>query len=1030
MSVQGGGPIGLAIRRPIGVLVGVLLTMMFGVLSLTGIPIQLTPDVTTPTLTVQTTWPGAAPAEVEREILQEQEVVLKGLQGLERMIGEARRSNGSITLEFRVGTDIDDALVRVTNRLAQVPAYPEAATEPVVSTSDNNGAPLAVLIIKSRTTHPIRGYRTWVDDEVVARLERVPGISSILLIGGQESEVEVAFDPEGLAGAGVPVSQLESAVSRQLRDVSAGTLDLGKRAYVVRAPVAPDAITDLESGVLRVEQDGTVLRIRDVASVQRGLRKRDAFVMSDGEESMVMLVWRESGYNVLEVTEQLRDTVDELQKTRLGPRGLQFIVASDQSAYINGALDLVQQNLVLGGLLAVVVLLAFLRSVPAATVVATAIPICTAGTLVGMSLAGRSINVVSLAGVAFAVGMVVDNAIVVLENIDTWRRRGVSPAEAALRGTSEVWGALVASTLTTAAVFLPIIAWEDEVGELLRDVAVAISVAVVLSLFVSVLVIPSFSALLLKKVDEEAQTASLATRIRDGIGGIAGALARRWWASAGLTLGAVGLAIVTTAVLVPPMEYLPGGNRNLLFGILITPPGYNVEELDRLGTHVQRQIVPHIGVEKDGLPAVERTFFSASPRFTIMGVTAEDPERVGELLPWLRGIQGNLPGVFSVVTQASLFGRGLSGGRTIELDIVGGDVETLAAVGGRLFGAVREAIPGVQVRPQPSLDISSPELRVVTRREQAAAVGLGPLDVGRAADALVDGAIVGELAQEGAPQVDVVIRPRNGGVTTPAQLAAAPLATPTGAVVPLGAVAELVEGVAPETLRHIERRRAITLGITPPEDLALETALAILRDDIVGKLEVEGLPEGVRLELAGAADKLSDAQSRMMGVLALAVVISFLLMAALFEDFLAPVVILVTVPLAAAGGVIGLRLVDLLLAEQPLDMMTALGFVILIGVVVNNAILVVDGALARLREGVIFDEAVQDAVAGRVRPILMSALTSLAGLLPLVLFPGSGSELYRGVGSIVLGGLALSTVLTLFVIPAAFTTVWKLARRA
>ncbi|MCB9777284.1 MAG: efflux RND transporter permease subunit [Alphaproteobacteria bacterium] len=1034
----------MAIRRPVAVLVGVILTILFGLLSLRGLPIQLTPDITVPTLSVQTTWPGAAPAEVEGELLVEQEEVLKGLDGLERMTSEASQNRGSITLEFAVGTDLDDALVRASNRLSQVPDIPDGARQPVLSTSSDNGPPLAVILLQSRDGGDVGPYRTWAEDAVISRLERVPGVAKVDFFGGRDTELEVRFDPGALAARGIPVGELSGRVAAELRDVSGGDLDLGKRQYLVRTPVAPDVPADLEQLVLRVEEDGRIVRLQDVATVREGLRKYEARVMGNGAESMALLLRREAGSNVLQVTEEVREVVASLNEERLAPRGLVLNIVSDQVDYIEGALELVRQNLLLGGLLAVGVLLVFLRSVPASAVVATAIPVCVMGTALGMSLLGRTVNVVSLAGMAFAVGMVVDNAIVVLENIDTWRHRlaaeghrgPAAAARAALEGTREVWGAIVASTLTTAAVFLPIIQWQDEVGELLRDVAVAISVSVGISLVVSVLVIPSFSARMLageqQGADHMAGMAARAAVVRERIAAVALWVSQTTGRGLLVSGAAVAASLAVSAALLPPMEYLPTGNRNLLFGIVVPPPGYSVQEMTDIGMQVQGRIVEHIDQTPEqeaesGWPTVGRTFFVARPGQGFMGATAADDSRVAELQPKLLGLLREVPGVFGIVTQASLFGRGIGSSRAIELEISGGEITTLVGVGSDLLARVRTALPDAQVRPLPSLDIGSPELQVVPRPREAAAQGLTAAAVGAAVDAIVDGRIIGEYGVDGQPRVDVVLRAEGGGPRTPAELAAAPIATPMGRTVPLAAVAELRETVAPSTIRRIERRRAITLQITPPDDLPLEAALDRIRSDVMAPAR-STLPGEIELTISGTAGDLERAQGNMAGVLAMAVVISFLLMAALFEDFLAPLVILVTVPLAAAGGIAGLRLVDALLGPQPLDMMTALGFVILIGVVVNNAILVVDGAVARLRSGMPLAEATADAVRRRVRPIFMSSLTSLAGLLPLVLFPGKGAELYRGVGAVVLGGLSLATVLTLFVVPALFSVVWRLRR--
>ncbi len=1028
---MGDGLIGTAIARPVAVLVGVILVVLFGFLSIQGLPIQLTPDIEVPTLSVQTQWPGAAPAEVEREIIEEQEEVLKDVQGLVRMTSDAENARGTVTLEFEVGTNIDEAMVRVSNRLTQVPSYPLSARQPVINTASGAGPPLAVLLIQSPTGGEVAPYRTWGEQEILPTLERIPGVAGVRYFGGRDTELEILFDPAALAARGLTLERVTAVVQAHLSDISAGDVTLSKQRFLVRTLVTPEVPAELERAVLGVGSDGEVVRLGDVARVRLGLGKRGAFVYGDDRESMALLFDREAGSNVLEVTQRIRDTVAELQETRLDPEGLELRIASDQVAYIEGALRLIRNNLFLGGGLAVLVLLVFLRSVRSSAVVAIAIPVCVIGTALGMSLLGRTVNVVSLAGMAFAVGLVVDNSIVVLEAIDTWRKQGMKPAQAALKGAREVWGAIFASTLTTAAVFIPIIAWQDEVGELLRDVAIAITVAVFLSLAVSVLVIPSFAAKLIGVHVPRAQALSqrVGGRIRAAL-----TTQARWIAGSGLrslavTSVAVGVAAVVGVSLLPPMEYLPTGHRNQLFGQLVAPSGYSVEEMTRIGQGLQDQMAAHTGVSRDGVPAIERSFFVARPGGAFMGASAMEDDEIGDLVRWVRERQAEVPGVFGFVGQASLFGRSVGAARAVDVEVTGPEVEALIDLAGPLMGQLREAVPGAQVRPIPSLDAGAPELQVLPRQEAASALGLGSPQVGAFVDALVDGRFIGEFSPRGLAQVDVLLR-ADPPVVSPAALASAPVATPSGRTVPLSSVADVVESLGPAVIQRIERRRAITLQVSPPDEMALSTAVDRIQRQVLGPLEEQGLPAGVRIELGGAADKLAEAQDRFVGVLLLAVLISFLLMAALFEDFVAPLIILVTVPLAGAGGVVGLRLVDALLSPQTLDMMTAVGFVILIGVVVNNAILVVDGALLRLREGAALADGVAGAVERRVRPIFMSAMTSLAGLTPLVLFPGAGSELYRGVGAVVLGGLALATVLTLFVVPAFFALTWRLLGRA
>lgn len=1032
--MAGGGLIGTTIRRPVTVMVAIILVTLFGTLALSKLPIQLTPDVEAPTITVSTSWPGAAPTEVEAEILEPQEEALRSLSGLEEMTSEASLELGNITLELRVGTSIEESLVRVTNLLSQVSNPPRTARAPVVSASRSTGPPLAVITVTSKDAVDVSAWRTWIEERVQPALERVEGVGSAILIGGKDRTIEVAFDPAALAARGIAIGTLATLLQDELRDVSAGDVTAGKRRILVRTPLIPDDPAELEGLVLETGPDGRPVYLGDVAKVRFGLRKPQAMVFSDDRPSIVFLLFREAGSNVLTVTREIRAVVEDLDERLLAPRNLELAVVSDQVGYIEGALELVQQNLILGGVLAVVVLLVFLGSLRASLVIAIAIPVCTLGTALGMSLLGRSVNVVSLAGMAFAVGMVVDNAIVVLENIDTWRSRVSSVAQAALQGTSEVWGAVLASTLTTAVVFIPIVGWQDEVGEILRDIAVAISLAVGLSLFVSVLVIPSLAARFLRAGGRDLRPRSIVRRaatLRDRVAGFVGRIARSWPAATGVVVLAIAGSVFATVRLLPPMEYLPTGNRPFVFGILVPPPGYAVEEMGRIGRQVQDRVVPHIKKEVGGVPPIERSFFSARQTGAFMGAGSEDPDRTKEIVAFFRRIFSEIPDVFGIATQASLFGRSLAGGREIELQLTGSSLDALNQAGRAVMGAVRESLPGAQARPDPPLDGGAPELHVRPRRKEAAKAGLTGADVGLATDALVDGAIIGEVGRPGEPKLDVLLSARGGGVQDAEALEIAPVATRDGRVVRLGTLADIERTVGPTTIRRVERQRAVTIQVAPPDEVALEDALFRLRTEVVERLRQEGgLPPEVEVRLSGAAGDLEVAQGRLADVLLLAVLISFLLMAALFEDFLAPVVVMVTVPLAAAGGVMGLRLVDRFLGPQPLDMLTAVGFIILIGVVVNNAILVVDGALLRIREGLDLDEAVAASVAGRLRPIFMSALTSLAGLSPLVFFPGSGSELYRGVGAIVLGGLALSTALTVLVVPALFTLVWRLGRRA
>jgi len=1051
--------LGVIIARPVTVTVGLILIVLAGLMSVAGLPIQLTPDVTIPTVTVTTRWPGSSPAEVEAELLEDQEEALKSVVGLVHMESEARPDQAQITLEFEVGTDLDVALVRVSNALTEVPAYPEAADQPVVETASSTGPPLSIIAIRSPEGEAVAPYRTWLETDILPQIERIPGVASIRHIGGRDTEVHIEVDAAALAARGIAISTIANRIRAELVDVSAGDLDIGKRRLLVRTPLSPAEATELERVVVGAGADGTPILLGDLGQVEVGLRKPFGVAMTNQRPSMVLLLFREAGSNVLEVSQDIREVIARIDQDEMAPEGLSIEVLDDQTDYIEGALDLVQQNLILGGVLAILVLWLFLRSIGAAGLIGLSIPVCVFGTALGMAVLGRTVNIVSLAGTAFAVGMVVDNSIVVLESIDTWRGRVDSMAEAALRGVGEVWGALLASTATTAAVFIPVILWQDEVGELLRDVASAISVAVLVSLLVSVLALPSLAARFLKtksqtreasgegegesEPEPEPSKPKLGARMRAGVARQVAWLTGRWYRAVAVLVLALAGSVGIGLSLLPPMEYLPTGNRNLVFGIITPPPGYSIAELEAIAARFQGRVAEHTEVEKDGVPAIRRSFFVGDPNQVFCGAAAVDETRADELAAFYRQLQGEVPGVYAFASQASLFANRLGGGRAVEVDISGSDLRELVGTGQALMGAISEDIPGAQIRPIPSLELGAPELHIIPHRSESAGLGMGGAELGQAVDTLVDGAIIGEWGPEGESKIDVVLRARLPGEQAakrssapgagelpanpePSQLAAAPLVTPSGEVVPLASLARIDERLGPTQIRRIERSRAITLQVTPPDEIALESAMATIRTRVSEMQQAEVIPPSVDVDLAGTAGKLEQTKGRFGQVLLMAVVISFLLLAALFEDFIAPLAVLVTVPLAGAGGVLGLLLIDKLIVPQPFDLMTAMGFLILIGVVVNNAILVVDGALARLRDGARLNHAVSGAVEARVRPIFMSALTSLAGLVPMVVSPGSGSELYRGVGAVVLGGLALSTVLTLYVVPSLFALLWRL----
>ncbi|MEK9724141.1 MAG: efflux RND transporter permease subunit, partial [Rhodospirillaceae bacterium] len=502
-----------AIERPIAVIAAVLMVVLFGLLALQTIPIQLTPDVRQPIISLRTSWAGAAPAEIEREIINRQEEVLRGLEGLESMVSRSQDGEGEITLEFQIGQNMERALLLVANRLDRVNGYPAEANEPTISTSSANDNAIAwfVLTRADGAPVPMHTYGDFVENIIQDRLERVSGVSRVNVYGGSARQMEVVVDPAAMARYGLTVTEVVGKLRAANASVSAGDLDEGKRRYVVRTEGEFTTVDDVQKVMLRssVENStGRVARVTvgDIADVRFAYKKPVARIRANGRPAMALNTVRENGANVIEVMTGIRKAIAELQAGPLPAANLAIEQVYDETVYIDSSIDLVQQNIVFGGILAATMLLIFLRSGGATLVVSLAIPVSVIGAFVAMAAMGRSINVISLAGIAFAVGMVVDAAIVVLENIYRFRERGLSRREAAYKGAAQVWSAVLVSALTTVMVFIPILVMELEVGQLFRDIAVALSVSVLLSLLVAVTVIPALANRLLGNVGKDSKT--------------------------------------------------------------------------------------------------------------------------------------------------------------------------------------------------------------------------------------------------------------------------------------------------------------------------------------------------------------------------------------------------------------------------------------------------------------------------------------------------------------------------------------------
>ncbi len=994
----------ISLNNPVAVTVAVLLVVLFGFISLDRLPVQLTPEVPEPEITISTNWRAAAPEEVESEIIEPQEDALRGLPGATKILSEANRGRAKINLTFAVGTDMSRALLDVLSRLNRVPRYPADANEPVISAVGGDSRPIAWFIIKPTADNerPIASYQNYIEEVVQSRFERIPGVAMSEIHGGRENELRITFDPYRAASLGIELPEVVQLVGAE--DTSAGFAEVGKRRYTVRYTGAYNA-DDFDDMIIEW-RDGKPVYLRDVADVEVRMVDRSSFVIQNGDAAIAVNAHRETGVNVLEVMAELDKAVAELSAGPLKRANLSIIQVYDETIYINRSISMVQNNLALGILLAIGVLWWFLRKFRATLMVTLAIPICIIGSFIILDAAGRSLNVISLAGVAFAVGMVLDAAIVVLENIIRLRERGASPEEASAKGTSQVWGALFASTITTVAIFLPVVFLEDEAGQLFADLALAIAVAICFSLLVAITVLPTTAMTWLRHAEMKDPHHHWWDATSNAVMRITGPKARKAW-----ILGLLTVPLALLFLMIPKADYLPEGNRNLVFSFINPPPGANIDFMEQeMGAQVISRMAPYLTGEQQ--PQVDNYFFVAFSGGMFMGARTLEPERTGELLPIINGLIASFPDSIGFAFKASLFG-GLSGGRSIDIDIQGRDLEALLGAGMAGFMAVREAF-GSMPRPFPGLELAEPELRLEPNERGIAEAGWNRGDMGGIIRALGDGLYVADFF-DGEQKLDVILRSEEWH--TPEELAAIPLATPNAGIQPLGELVDVIRTAGPSQLRRIDRRRTVTLQVRLPEGMSVEAGLDLVRNKVTPAIEA-ALPEGGSIRYSGSADKLKTTLANMSGTFLLAIIILYLLISALFRSFKDSLLVLLTIPLATVGGVATLFLMNSIGIRQPMDLLTMIGFVILLGLVVNNAILLVHQTRMAEREGVNRRDAVNQAVHLRLRPILMSTLTSIFGMLPLLLIPGAGTELYRGLAAVIVGGMTVSTVFTLILLPS------------
>ena len=998
-----------ALTSPAAVAVGVSLILLVGMLSLFKLPVQLFPDIERPRIAIQTFWRAASPKEIESEIIEPQEQVLRGIPGLKSMNAFANRGAAFINLEFGVDTNMEQTLIEVISRMTRVANLPRDARPPRIMLGGFGGNTPALtwffLQALPGNDKDISDYMEFTNDTIRPRIEAIEGVSSVQTFTQQNREqLQIRYDPVKAAEYGIKITDLVALVSAS-DDVSGGFVDVGRRQYTLR--YSGKYQIDELSQLMLTSRNGRNIRLSDIATVKVQRNDRQNLAIQNGNAAFSMRIDRANGANVLGTLNRVKAEVDLMNKEVLADKKLVMVQSFDASVFIYRAINLVTSNLFAGIALSLSVLWFFIRRMRATLIIATAIPVSLLSTFIVLEITGRSLNVISLAGLAFAVGMVLDAAIVVLENILRMRDKGLNEEESAEQGAEQVWGALLASTATTVAIFLPVFFLKDIEGQLFGDLALTIAIAVSVSLVVAVVLLPVLAKYFLKQQKVNDPNERLWQRITAFVMRITNTRIKRL----SLAVSLLTLPIVVTIIAMPKLDYLPPVKRDAVDANLQFPPGANVKTIEK---EVIQPIVARLKPYMDGTkePALKNYYIFGGPFGGSLGIRVKDQSRVDELLDLVRNdILVDLPDTQVFARQGNLFG-GFGGGRQVSIHLQSKDTKALQEVARQGIEFVTEAIADSNVNANPGLEMTEPELRLAPNDRNILELGWNRRDLGRVVRTLGDGLFVGEYFN-GNKRLDMILRA--DGWNSPDNLADVPLVTGNNQLTQLSNLVEIKRTVGPSRLTRIDGNRTISLNVNPPKGWSLEETIAVLKAEVEPKLR-EIMPDDGNILYGGSADQLDKAISVMSENFAFALVILFLLMAALFRSVKDSLLVVITIPLATVGGIIALQILNLVVF-QPLDLLTMIGFIILLGLVVNNAILLVHQTRIGQQQGLERSQAIEQSLRLRLRPIFMSTATSFFGMLPLLLIPGAGSVIYRGLAAVIVGGLAFSTLFTIVLLP-------------
>jgi len=1010
----------ICIDRPVLASVMSLLIAIFGTLGLTRLQNRELPDIDPPVVSIVTIFPGAAPEVVETSVTDVIEDQVNGIPGVKHVTSESREEVSSITLEFDLDVDLDRAANDTRDRVARARRrLPDEVEEPVVAKQDADAWPVMWLALSSERHSGIE-LTSIAETRIVDRLAKLPGVANVMLGGERRLSMRLWLDNRTLGSYGLTVADVDAALHRENVDIPSGRVESANTEFAVRSLGELRSAADFEDLIIG-SFAGDLVRLRDVARVEVGAENVRKIVRVNGVPALGLGVVKQSKANTLDVAELVRAEVARIDREL--PLGATLEPAFDSSKFIQQSIDDVTRTIFEAAILVVLVIYVFLRSARATLVPAVAIPVSGLGAFAFLYFAGFTINTLTLMGITLAIGLVVDDAIVVLENITRWVESGTPRMEAARRGMQEISFAVVAATVSAVAVFLPLTFLTDTTGRLFREFAVTVAAALSVSGFVAVTLSPALCARVVKRGEAErglkGVLARFFARVAEGYAALLRPVMRRpgLITSLGVAWLALGIALFGTI----DQELMPGTDRGYANVNTQGPEGSTIEYMDQYQNQAEQIVLQ--------TPEVERAFSVVALGLGTPGIVnegriwaslvdADERERsqrevVADLGARLNGIAGIQARAYEPSPM-----RGV-GGSGVELLIQGPDLLQLAGVAEALKRRVA-MLPGYE-NPWVYVYLNKPQLDVEIDRERASDLGVSVRDIATTLQILLGGRDLSTF-KLGGETYDVVAQLDRGERNEPSDLLDLFVRSQTGELIELAALVDVRETIAPRAIDHYDRQRSVWFSVDPDparvsQGEAIETVFALAQE----LLPAEG---AYAVRLVGESEQFIEAGAALAFAYGLALLIVYLVLAAQFESFFHPLTILVAVALSFTGA-----LVALLLTGATLNLFSKIGLVMLVGLVTKNSILIVEFANQLRGRGYALVDAVIEAAQTRFRPILMTALATIVGILPIALGQGAGGDSRAPLGIAVVGGMFFSTLLTFLIVPAAYVVIERLHQR-